>query len=130
LQTRNELLGVLGLVQSLVEGYAVRVEVRRQIFIGIAVAVGALDPNFLAAQALAQHLQDADLVVDAIYTCPILAVLNQDLPELSGHDTIDRDLSTGDQLTAIVAAHAQPGQGLDHRAMGAVVGAKSQGSQD
>jgi len=53
------------------------IEIGRQIMIWIAVAVGALDPNLLAAELLAQGLQGADLVGDAVDTWAALGVALQ-----------------------------------------------------
>jgi hypothetical protein len=43
-------------------GIAVRLEVVREVLVGVAPLVGADDPDLLAAQLLAQRLEGADLV--------------------------------------------------------------------
>ena len=106
------------------------VEVRRKVVVRVAVAVAAFDPNFFAAQAFAQHLEDADLVVDAVDTLARGAILHQNLLHLRPHDPIDGNLGTGDQRAAVFPVRPGPVQGLDHRAVGAVVGSKHQGVQD
>jgi hypothetical protein len=130
LQAFNELIGIPGLAQRLIIGDLIGGEVRRQILVGITVAIGAFDPDLLATQALTEHLQCADLVVDTVDALAIGSILHQDLLQLGADDPVDGDLGTGDQLAAILPVRFDPVQCIDHRAMGAVVGAEHQGYED
>jgi hypothetical protein len=66
LQAGDERAGIKRQIVRLVMGGALRIEVGRQVFVGVAVAVRAEDPDLLAAQLVAQRSQSADLVGDAV----------------------------------------------------------------
>ena len=64
-----------------------------QVFVGIAIPVGADDPDFLAAQLLAQGFQYRHLVgnaIDAIATGSIL--LHYGIAPEAANDTVERHL--------------------------------------
>ena len=86
----------LGELQGGIVGGPLRVEVGGQILVGVAVAVGALDPDLLAAESLAEGLQHADLVGDAVDARVAVLVRLQDgfLPG-AAHHALQRDLLVG-----------------------------------
>ena len=105
----DERVGVVGEVQRGIVGGPLGVEVRRHILVGVAVAVGAPDPDLLASQLLAEGLQYADLEGDAVDARLAVLVRLQDgfLPGVA-HYTLERDLLVGrvaEHLTVGVLLH-------------------------
>ena len=68
LQLGCEGTGVLCQVQARVGAIALGLEIGRQVLVGIAVAVGADDPDLLGTQALAQPRQNAEFGVDHVHS--------------------------------------------------------------
>jgi len=130
LQACDELIRIPGLAQLLIIGCLIGGEVRWQILVWIAVTVGAFNPDLLAAQALTEHLQCTDLVVNTVDALAIWSNLHQDFLQLRADDPIDGHFGTGDQFAAILGVRFEPVQRFDHRAVCAVVGAEHQGCED
>ena len=74
LDALDETIGLDRQIQRRVIGRALGLEVGGQVFVGVAVTVGADDPDFLAAQLLAQCLEHANLVGDAVDALAALGV--------------------------------------------------------
>ena len=94
-----------------------------QIVVGVAEPRGARDPHLLAAQLLAQGLQDANLVVDPVDPLRTVGrLLDDDVPPLGPHDAVNRDLGRAEKLSPIRLGRADLGQRVGERLMRAVVG--------
>ena len=66
-------------------------EVRRQILVGVAITIGAFDPDFLATQLLAQRLQRANLIGHSVDPCSLPGIaLGHGVTPGHRHDTIER----------------------------------------
>src|SRR3954468_16817613 len=65
-QAVDERAGVERQVERLIMAAALRVEVGRQVLVGVAVAVRACHPHLLAAQLVAQGFEGANFVGDAV----------------------------------------------------------------
>ncbi len=65
---RDKRPGILGEAKALIICISLRFEIGRQVIIGVAVAVGAIDPDFLRAHPLTQLRQDTKLKGDHIET--------------------------------------------------------------
>ena len=127
----DKCVGILGELQRGIVGGPLRVEVGGQVLVGVAVAVGAPDPDLLAAQPLAQRLQDADLVGDPVDACVAVLVPVQDgvLPG-AAHHALQGDVLVGRvgvQLAVGILLHQR--QGAEDRPVRLVVGAEVQGVQ-
>jgi hypothetical protein len=103
LEIGDEAIGFEWQLQCLIIRYALRLEVGREVLIGIAVSAGTENPDLFAAQLFAKGLQDADLIGDPIDALPPLGILldNGFSPE-SAHDIVDRH-------------HLLGGEGLEFR---------------
>ena len=77
LQTDYESVGLKGQVERLIVYGTLRLKIGGQVLVRITVAVGANNPNLLAAQLLAQRLKDTNLVSAAFYSIPPNAHLIQ-----------------------------------------------------
>ena len=120
-----------GRLQRLVIRNALGLEVGRKIVVRVAVAVGADHPDLLAAQLVAQGLQDADLVGDPVDALASLGVLFEDRfsPE-TAHDVVDRNhFLGGESLKFRIGVTLQEIERLDDWAMALVVRAKFQASE-
>ena len=96
----------------------------------VAVAVRAVHPDFLGAQALAECAQDANFVVDAVD--PILArgvLLHHDVAPFWGDHPIQRGFVSGVIRPGVVPVGFEYLQRLDHRSMHGVVGLEAQDPQ-
>ena len=109
---------------------AARGEVGRQVLVRVAVAVGAGDPDLLAAELVAQGLERADLVGDPVDARPALRVgVHHGVAPERAHDALDRHVLVGRDMAqpgAGVAPHQ--GERLDHRPVRLVVGAEVKAS--
>jgi len=110
---------------------AAGVEVGRQVLVGISVAVGALDPDLLAAELLAQDLQHADLVGDAVDPRPASGVaLQHGIAPGDRHHAHKRHLFGG--WVAPHSARGVPGdngQGVEHGSVRLIAGAEGERAQ-
>ncbi len=132
LQVGDEALGVERQLQRLVVVLAVRLEVGRQIVVGIAVAVGADHPDLLAAQALAQGLQHRDLVgdaVDAILAGGVLSPSTASRQRPRTTPSSGTSSSAGKVCTLVVGEALDQVERLHHRSVAVVVGAELQRGQ-
>src|SRR5258708_10465711 len=87
LQTDYESVGLKGQVERLIVSGTLRLKIGGQVLVRITVAVGANNPNLLAAQLLAQRLKDTNLVSDPVYPRPAAGVgLNNRLPPKAAYD--------------------------------------------
>ena len=119
-----------GQAEPLVAGGPARGEVGRQILVGVAEAVGARHPDLLAAQPLAQGLQHADLVVDAVH--PLAAarrVLDHDVAPLRADHALDGDLVGPEVLPPFALRAPDRVEGVEQGAVRAVVGAEVERGQ-
>jgi hypothetical protein len=91
LEIGDEAIGFERQLQRLIIRYALRLEVGREVLIGVAVSVGTDDPDLFAAQLFAKGLQNADFIGDPVDALPPLGILldNGFSPE-SAHDIVDR----------------------------------------
>jgi hypothetical protein len=114
-----------GQVEPRVAGRAARGEVGRQVLVRVAEAVGPDHPDLLAAQPVAERLQDADLVVDAVHPLPAARrVLQHDVAPLRADHALNRDLVGAEILPSRALGAADRRQRVEHRAVRAVVGAE------
>ena len=131
LHARNESVGVPGKPEGGIVFGPSGLEVRRQILVGIAIAIGAFDPDFLATQLLAQCLQRANLIGDPVDPGPTLGVaLDHGVTPGDRHDTIERHgfLKRIAVQFAIEVA-ADQGERIKHRPVILVVGAEYQSAE-
>jgi hypothetical protein len=112
LHARNESVCVQGKPEGGIVFGPSGLEVGRQILVGIAIAIGAFDPDLLATQLLAQRLQRANLIGDPVDLGPTLMAT-----VLAGIAEFERELIQERIRSGIAAAKArgkqlgrQPGQ--------------------
>ena len=119
-----------GQAEPLVAGGPALGEVGRQVLIGVAEPIGTRHPHLLAAQPLAQRLQHADLVVDPIHPLPAAGrVLDHDLAPLRADHALDGDLVGPEVLPPLALRAPDRVEGIEQRAVRAVVGAEVERSQ-
>jgi hypothetical protein len=96
LEIGEEAIGFERQLQCLIIRYALGLEIRREVLIGVAISVGTDDPDLFAAQLFAKGLQNADLIGDPVDALPPLSILldNGFSPE-SAHDIVDRHYFLG-----------------------------------
>jgi hypothetical protein len=126
----EEGLHVRGLAEGQVVDVPLGLEVPGKVLVGVAVAVCPLDPDLLAPQPLAQGLEDADLVVDAVDALPVRPLLDEELLQLGPDDPGNGDFGAGYDVPAVLAMGPQPVQCLDHGPVLGVVGAEGQSGQN
>ena len=91
LHARNESVGVPGKPEGGIVFVPSGLEVRWQIFVGIAISIGTFDPDLLATQPLPQCLQRANLIGDPVDPAPIPGVaLGYGVTPGDRHDTVER----------------------------------------
>jgi hypothetical protein len=131
LHARNESVCVPGKPEGGIVFGPLGLEVGRQILVGIAIAIGAFDPDFLATQLLAQRLQRANLTGDPADPGSTLGVaLDHGVTPGDRHDTIERHgfLKRIAVQFAIEVA-ADQCERIKHRPVILVVGAECQSAE-
>ena len=127
----NEGVGIPGKSEGGIVFVPSDLEVRRQILVGIAIAIGAFDPDFLATQLLAQRLQRANLVGDPVDPGPSLGVaFDHGFTPRDRYDTIERYgflKRIAVQFAVEVATYQ--GECIQHRPVILVVGAECQSAE-
>ena len=105
---------------------AARIEVLRQILVGIAEAIRALHPQFLASHLLAQRRQHTPFVGDAVDAATVLVVDHQFLPVVPD-DAVQRHLLVlWKDCGLVVPVLVEQSQGVHHGAMQVVVALERQ----
>ena len=106
-------------------------EVSRQIVVGVAVAVRADHPDFLAAQPLAQGFQHGDFIGDAVDPIPAGGVpLHDGFSPQATYHAIERHLHVGREGMHLGVGKAlHQVERVHHRAVAVVVGAEFQRGQ-
>jgi hypothetical protein len=131
LQAGDEGVRVQRLAQGLVVGLAAHCEVGRQIIIRIAVAIGASDPDLLAAHPFAHGLEDVELVADAVDApAPLLVAFEHQLTPTGPHHPADgHDLLGRERARLAPGVPLEQRDCLDHGTVRLVVGAELEGVQ-
>ena len=115
LEIGDEAIGFERQIQRPVVRRSLRLEVGRHIVVRVPVAIGADHPDLLAAQLVAERLQDADLIGDPVDARPPLGILLDDrLPPEPAHHAVDRHVFLGGkgvQLGAGVTLEESRGPG-------------------
>ena len=106
-------------------------EVGRQILVGIAIPIGALDPDFLATQLLAKGLQRANLIGDPVDPGLTLGVaLDHGITPGDRHDTIERHgFLRRIAVQFAIKVSADQGERIKHRAVILVIGVECQSAE-